>query len=110
MVLLFLLAFCRLCSSQSGFCRASFQFECFILGLFLWPSSVSLLLLLFLFCPVFHQAPLILNDSFSVFFNFLYAFLNPALFVVLFWLVFPSVSVLSVCVWGVVHMSQPVAG
>ena len=108
MVLLFILAFCRLCSSQSGFYRAPFQFECFILGLFLWPSSVSLLLLLFLFCPVFHQAPLIVNASFSVF--FLYAFLNPALFVVLFWLVFPSVSVLSVCFWGVVHMSQPVAG
>ena len=34
-VLLFFLAFCRLCSSQSGFCRAPFQFEFFILGLFL---------------------------------------------------------------------------
>ena len=29
MVLLFFLSFYRLCSSQSGFCRAPFQFECF---------------------------------------------------------------------------------
>ena len=107
MVLLFLLAFCRFCSSKSGFCGASFQFECFILGLFLWPSSVSLLLLLFLFCPVFDQAPLILNASFG---EFSYSFLYPALFVVLFWLAFPSVSLLLVCFSGVVHMSQPVAG
>ena len=63
-----LLALCRLCSSQSGFCRAPFQFECFILGLFLWPSSVSLLLLVFLFSPMFHKAPLILNASFGGFF------------------------------------------
>ena len=26
------------CSSQSGFCRAPFRFDWFILGLFLWPS------------------------------------------------------------------------
>ena len=30
----------RLCSSQSGFCRAAFQSERFILVLFPWPSSV----------------------------------------------------------------------
>ena len=35
-----------LCSSQSGFCRAPFRFDWFILGLFLWPSSAQLLLLL----------------------------------------------------------------
>ena len=34
----------------------------------------------------------------------------PALLVVLFWLAFPSVSLLLVCFSGVVHMSQPVAG
>ena len=40
LVVLFFLAFCKLCSSQSGFCRAPFQFDWFILVLFLWPSSV----------------------------------------------------------------------
>ena len=97
----------RLCSSQSGFCRAPFQFERFILVLFPWPSSVYLLLV-FLFCPAFHKAPSILNASFGVFFP--YFFLYPALLVVLFWLAFPSVSLLLVCFLGVVHMSQPVAG
>ena len=37
--------FVGLCSSQSGFCRAPFQFDWFILGLFLWPSSAQVLLL-----------------------------------------------------------------
>ena len=36
--------------------------------------------------------------------------LYPAVLAVLFWLVFPSVSLLLVCFSGVVHMSQPVAG
>ena len=35
--------FVGLCASQSGFCRAPFQFDWFILGLFLWPSSTWLL-------------------------------------------------------------------
>ena len=34
-VLLFCLAFCKLCSSQNGFCRTPFEFDWFILGLFL---------------------------------------------------------------------------
>ena len=57
-----------LCSSQRGFHRAPFKFHWFILGilLFLWPCSVYLLLLVFLFCPAFHEAPLILNASFGV--------------------------------------------
>ncbi len=38
-------------SSQSGFCRAPFRFDGFILGLFLWPSSAQLLLLLSGFAP-----------------------------------------------------------
>ena len=59
-----------------------------------------------LLCAEFHQAPLILNASFGVFSYTLY----PAVLVVLFWLVFPSVSLLSVCFSGVVHMSQTVAG
>ena len=62
---------------------------------------------MFLFCPAFHKAPLILNASSGVFFP--YIFLYPALLVVLFWLAFPSVSLLLVCFSGVVHMSQPVA-
>ena len=33
-------------SSQSGFHRAPFRFDWFILGLLLWPSSAQLLLLL----------------------------------------------------------------
>ena len=41
---------------------------------------------------------------------FSYTFLYPALFVVLFWLAFPSVSLLLVSFSGVVHMSQLVAG
>ena len=45
-----------------------FQFDWFILGLFLWPSSVWVLLLVFLFCSVFHQTPLVLNASFQSFF------------------------------------------
>ena len=66
---------------------------------------------MFLFCSTFHRAPLILNASFgggvggggsyTVF---------PALLVVLFWLVFLSVSLFLVCFSWVVHMSQPVAG
>ena len=56
--------FVGLCSSQSCFHRAPFQFYWFILGLFLlWPSTIQLLWLVFLFCSAFHQAPLILNAS-----------------------------------------------
>ena len=77
-----------------------------MLGLFLWPSSVWLLLLVFWFCAAFHKASLILNASFGVFSYTLY----PAVLVVLFWLVFPTVSLLLVCFSGVVHISQPVAG
>ena len=40
---------------------------------------------------------------------FSYTFLYPAVLEVLFWLAFPSVSLL-VCFSGVVYMSQPVAG
>ena len=61
---------------------------------------------MFLLRAAFHQAPLILNASFGFFSYTLF----PAARVVLFWLVFPSVSLLSVCFSGVVHMSQPVAG
>ena len=57
--------FVGLCFSQSGFRRAPFRFECLILGLFLWPSSAQLLLLVFLFCSAFHKAPLILNAFFG---------------------------------------------
>ena len=46
---------------------APFWFDWFILGLFLWPSSVWLLLLVFLFCSVFHKTPLVLNASFQGF-------------------------------------------
>ena len=38
--------FVGLCSFQSGFHGAPFQFDWFILGLFLWPSSAQLLFLL----------------------------------------------------------------
>ncbi len=107
-VLLFFLAFCSgSVLLRVVFDRAPFQFDWFILGLFLWPSSMYLLSP-FLFCPAFHQVPLILNASLSVFFS--YTFLYPALLVVLFWLAFPSVSLFLVCISGVVHMSQPVAG
>ena len=61
---------------------------------------------MFWLCAAFHKAPLILNASFGVFSYTLY----PAVLVVLFWLAFPSVSLLLVCFSGVVHMSQPVAG
>ena len=84
------------------FRRAPFQFDWFILGLFLWPSSIWLLLLVFLFSLAFHKAPLILNAS-SFFFSD--TFLCSAL-VVLFWLAFPGVSL---TFSGIVHMSQPVA-
>ena len=57
------LALCRLCSCQCGFCEVPFQFDWFIVGLFLWLSSVWLLLLVFLYSSVFHQVPLILNAS-----------------------------------------------
>ena len=87
------------CSSQSCFHRAPFQFYWFILGLFLlWPSTIQLLWLVFLFCSAFHQAPLILNawgggggggQS--------YPCLYPALLVVLFLLAFLSVSLSSQC-------------
>ena len=63
--------------------------------------AFSVSLLVFLFCPVFHEAPLILNASFGCCFS--YTFLYPALFVVLFWLAFPSVPLLLVCFSGVVH-------
>ena len=107
-VLLFFLAFCSgSVLLRVVFDRAPFQFDWFILGLFLWPSSMYLLSP-FLFCPAFHQVPLILNASLSVFFP--YTFMYPALLVVLFWLAFPSVSLFLVCISGVVHMSQPVAG
>ena len=39
-----------------------------------------------------------------------YTFLYPALLVVLFWLAFPSVSLIIVCFSRVVHLTQPVAG
>ena len=61
-----------------------------------------LCLLVFLFCTAFHKVPLILNASFGVCFP--YTSLYPALFMVLFWLVFPSVSLLLVCFSGVVHI------
>ena len=51
------------------FDRAPFQFDWFILRLLLWPSSVWLLLLVFLFCLAFDKAPLILNASFFFFFQ-----------------------------------------
>ena len=79
MVLLFFsVFFLGLCSSQNCFCRAPFRFECFILWLFLWPSSAQLLLL---YCYLavllhlaFHRAPFILNASFWVFFiHFFYS-------------------------------------
>ena len=72
-LLLFLVLFCSfqnfvgLCSSQSGFYRAPFWFECFILGLFLWPSSAQLLLLISDFSPL-NLSPFFLNASFWVFF------------------------------------------
>ena len=108
MVLLFLLAFCRLCSFQTGFCRVPFQFECFILGLFLWPF----------FCLAVIVSVFVLSSVPSGSFNsecflwcvFSYTFLYPALFLVLFRLAFPNVSLLLVSFLGVVYMSQPVAG
>ena len=54
------------CSSQSCFHRAPFQFDRFILGLFLLPSSAQLLLLSG-FAPFsisFGSSPFILNASF----------------------------------------------
>ena len=42
-----LLALYRLCSSESVFYRAPFQFDWFIVGLFLWLSSIWLLLVVF---------------------------------------------------------------
>ena len=66
-VLLFFLAFCSgSVLLRVVFDRAPFQFDWFILGLFLWPSSMYLLSP-FLFCPAFHQVPLILNASFGLF-------------------------------------------
>ena len=67
---------------------------------------------MFLFCSAFHEAPLILNASFGggVGWGGGSYIVYPALLVVLFWLAFPSVSLLLVCFSGVVHMSQPVAG
>ena len=53
------------------FHRAPLQFDWFILGLFLFPSSIWLLLLVFLVCLAFDQAPLILNASFFFFFRHL---------------------------------------
>ena len=65
------------------------------------------------FCSAFHIAPLILIASFWGGLGGrgeTYPFLYPALLVVLFWLAFPNVSLLIVCFFGVVHMSQPVVG
>ena len=59
--------FVGLCSSQSVFYRAPFWFECFILVLFLWPSSAQLLLLLS-GLSLFNISPFILNACFWVFF------------------------------------------
>ncbi len=104
MVLLFILASCRHCSFQSvfvGLLSSLVRFRAFSLAFF-----CLLLLLVFLLCAVFHKAPFNLNASFGVFSYTLY----PVLFVVLFWLAFPSVSLLLVSFSGVVHMSQPVAG
>ena len=68
-VLLFFLAFFRLCSSYSGFHMAPFWSECFILGLFHWPSSAQLLFyLVVLLCLALHRAPFILTASFWVIF------------------------------------------
>ena len=63
---------------------------------------------MFLICSAFHEAPLILSASFGGVFSD--TSLCPALVVVLFWLAFPSVSLLLVCFSGVVHMLQVVAG
>ena len=60
-VWLFCLAFCKLCSSQNGFHRAPFEFDWFILGLFL--LALFYLAIIFMFCPAFYEAPLILNAS-----------------------------------------------
>ena len=107
--------FVGLCSSQSCFHRAPFQFYWFILGLFLlWPSTIQLLWLVFLFCSAFHQAPLILNASgggggggggshtpaCTQLFQW---FCSCQHFLV-------SLSLFIVCFSGVVHMSQPVRG
>ena len=65
---IFLNHFVGLCSSESGFCRAPFQFECLILGLFLWPSSAQhYCYLVVLLCLAFPRAPFILKASFGVF-------------------------------------------
>ena len=56
------------CSSQTGFCRAPFRFDRFILGLFfglLEPSYCCYLVVLLRLA--FHRAPFILNASFWVF-------------------------------------------
>ena len=82
------------------------HFSAFPLAFF----CVAIVVSVFLFCPPFHNAPLILNAASFFLFLFAYTFLYPALLVVLFWLAFPSVSLLLVCFSGVVYMSQPVAG
>ena len=104
-----LLAFC---SSQSGFHRVPFKFDWFILGLllFLWPCSVYLLLLVFLFCPAFHEAPLILSASFGVWGGGgggVHTHSWTQLFLWFwFWLAFPSVSLLLVLLfWSSPHVT-----
>ena len=74
--------FVWLCSSQSGFPRAPFQFECFILGLFLWPSLAQLLLLLSGFAP-FSISPFIWYASYWVFSYIFYP--TSQLFFLWFW-------------------------
>ena len=74
------------------------------------------MLLVFLFCAAFHEAPLTLNASWVGGYGGggggggTCTFLYPALLVAVFWLALLSVSLFLVCFLGVVHMSQPVAG
>ena len=79
------------CSSQSGFCRPSFQFDWSILELFLWPSIyLAIVVSGFIFCSAFHRAPLILNASLGcgAVGGGSCTFFYQALLVVLFWLAF----------------------
>ena len=95
-----------LCSSESGFCRAPFQFDQFILGLFLWPLSEPsyCCYLVVLLRLAFHRAPF-LSECFLLGLLDTLSTHIPSLLVSFGLLVFPRAPLFLLCCFGgVFHM------
>ncbi len=108
-----------LCSSQRGFCRVPFQFDWFILGLFLWPSSFRAFSLAFFYLAIVVSVFVLFTNAYGSFnsecffgvgWRGSYTFLSETLLVVLFWLAFLNVSFFLVCFLGVVDMYVTACG